>query len=274
MAVSEMYLPFLLFSSIVACGFFASSLVLMIWGYRFGERHLSLHGEKAFTGHGSTEGAVFALLGLILAFTISGALQRFDDRRQLSLKEGNSISTAYDRLDLLDGETRNTLKSKLREYLKTRIDLYREGIDFSFLETAEVASPEYLDRIEGLKAELWSGAVSTCRSSERSSICSMIVSSLSEMFDAARARNGANQRHPPPAIFLMLFMLGLGSSYLAGVSMAAARRRSWVHMVSFAAALAMALFVISDIEFPRLGLVRVNSFDQHLINLYEQMERD
>jgi hypothetical protein len=43
----------------------------------------------------TVEGAVFALIGLLLAFTISGALQRFDERRQLVIQEANAVSTAY-----------------------------------------------------------------------------------------------------------------------------------------------------------------------------------
>jgi fructose-1-phosphate kinase PfkB-like protein len=66
-------------------------------------------------------------------------------------------------------------------------------------------------------------------------------------------------------------VLGLGSSFLAGVAMAAGKRKSWVHMVIFAGALGLALSVITDIEFPRLGFVRVNQFDQQLFHLYEMM---
>ena len=64
---------------------------------------------------------------------------------------------------------------------------------------------------------------------------------------------------------------GLGASLLARFGMAATRSRSWVHMVIFAAALAIALFVVTDIEFPRLGVVRVGSFDHFLKAVYDQM---
>jgi hypothetical protein len=69
----------------------------------------------------------------------------------------------------------------------------------------------------------------------------------------------------------MLFGLGLGSSLLAGIGTAATRTRSWVHMVTFAAALALALFVVTNIEFPRLGLIRVDFFDHFLRSVHEHM---
>lgn len=97
-------------------------------------RYLDRRGEGALAGLGSVEAAIFALMGLILAFTISGALQRFDERRQLILKEVSAVSSAYDRIDLLDDEARAELKAKLKNYFEARIKLYRDGIGFSFTE--------------------------------------------------------------------------------------------------------------------------------------------
>ena len=54
--------------------------------------------------------------------------------------------------------------------------------------------------------------------------------------------------------------------------MAATKTRSWVHMMIFAAALAVALFVVTDLEYPRLGLIRVDSFDHFTKALYDQMQ--
>ena len=69
----------------------------------------------------------------------------------------------------------------------------------------------------------------------------------------------------------MLFGLGLGGSLLAGFGMAAAGARSWIHMVIFATALSIALYVVTDMEFPRLGLIRVDDFDHFLTDVYGQM---
>ena len=70
----------------------------------------------------------------------------------------------------------------------------------------------------------------------------------------------------------MLFGLGLGGSLLAGFGMAAAGARSWIHMVIFAAAMSITLYVVTDTEFPRLGLIRVDDFDHFLTDVYQQMQ--
>jgi hypothetical protein len=266
-----MYLAFLYFTSFVAIAFFAGSVVLMNLGHRQGTRHLERHGDKALTGLGGIEAAVFALMGLLLAFAISGALERFDDRRKLILTEGNAISAVYRRLDMLEAERKLALKSKVKDYFAARLDLYREGIEFSLWQGAEIESPAYTARIEKLRSEIWDGSIAACEATEVKLICAMILPPLNDMFAAARSRDGANRRHPPHAFYVTLFVLGLGSSFLAGVAMAASKRKSWVHMVIFAAAIALALAVITDIEFPRLGFVRVNQFDDQLVHLYQKM---
>ena len=76
-------------------------VVLLEVGRRIGSRRLAKEGEAAAKGFGAIEGAVFALLGLILAFSFSGALTRFDARRHLVVAEANNIGTAFLRIDLL-----------------------------------------------------------------------------------------------------------------------------------------------------------------------------
>jgi hypothetical protein len=70
----------------------------------------------------------------------------------------------------------------------------------------------------------------------------------------------------------MLFGLALASALLAGYGMAGAKARSWLHMLGFAAAMAVSVYVILDLEFPRLGLIRVDAFDQALVELRESMK--
>ena len=76
----------------------------------------------------------------------------------------------------------------------------------------------------------------------------------------------------PNAIFVMLVGLGLASSLLAGFGMGGSRVRSWLHVVGFSAAVAVALFVITDLEFPRLGFIRIDDFDRVLQEILASMK--
>ena len=261
-------MTFLVFAVGVTALFFISSLLLLNFGRWLGLRHMAKHGVETMTGLPTIEGAVFALIGLLLAFTISGALQRFDERRQLVVQEANAIATAYDRLALL-GADAGDLQAKLKDYTKARVTLYEMPHDFSLWERAEIWPPEQLAKIEGLERKLWDATVAACPSSNYRPPCALALTAINTAFEVARLRAGAAEKHPPQIVYTMLFGLGLGGSVLAGFGMAASR--SWVHMLMFAATLSVTLYAITDMEFPRLGLIQVVGFDHFLADVYDQM---
>ena len=82
----------------------------------------------------------------------------------------------------------------------------------------------------------------------------------------------AAQTHPPMVIFGLLFGLALIAALLAGYGMAGGKARSWIHMIGFAATMALAVNVIIDLEYPRLGLIRVDTFEQALVDLRASMK--
>src|SRR3981081_4424429 len=93
----------MLFDVAIAALFFVGSLIALRLGQHLGLRHRKRSGGEGIGGLATVEGAIFGLMGLLLAFTISGALQRFDDRRQLVIQEATAAPTAYDRVSLLRG---------------------------------------------------------------------------------------------------------------------------------------------------------------------------
>jgi hypothetical protein len=264
---------FALFALAIAAVFFASSLILLNYGRHLGLRYLQRQKETAnMAGLATVEGAVFGLIGLLLAFTISGALQRFDERRQLVVQEANAASTAHDRLGLFEGDVGRNLQTKLKDYVEARIDLYRKPHDFSLWRRSELFSPEQQEKTIDLKNKVWDAAVAACPQASFRPACSQALPALTSLFEVARLRLGASEKHPPQIVYVMLFGLGLGGSLLAGFGMAAATARSWVHMLIFAATLTVTLYAVTDMEYPRLGLIRIEDFDHFLVDAHEQMQ--
>ena len=264
---------FALFALAVAAAFFASSLILLNFGRHLGLRYLKQQRDAAnMAGLATVEGAVFALIGLLLAFTISGALQRFDERRQLVVQEANAASTAHDRLGLFEGDVGRNLQAKLKDYVEARIDLYRMPHDFSLWRRSELFSPEQQDKIVDLKNKLWNATAAVCPQASFRPACSQALPGLTSLFEVARSRLGASEKHPPQIVYVMLFGLGLGGSLLAGFGMAAATARSWIHMLIFAATLTVTLYTVTDMEYPRLGLIRIENFDHFLVDAHQQMQ--
>ena len=94
---------------------------------------------------------------------------------------------------------------------------------------------------------------------------------LNQMFDITTTRAAARKAHPPTIIFVMLFLLALGCALLAGYGMAGGKTRSWIHMLAFGAVIAVTVYVILDIEYPRRGLIRIDSADEVLLELRQRM---
>jgi hypothetical protein len=264
MSAEVIRMLFMFFSVGVALAMFIGSLALMEFGRRIGMKRLAEEGTSAMNGLSAVEGAVFALMGLLLAFTLSGALQRFDERRILIMQEANAISRAYDRVGMLEEPAKTELRGELKRYFTERLQLFRKPIGFSIAENTSIYDVEQLRKIGEVRTEVWEGAVNACGKMPTTAPCTLILPALNEAFEAAHNRAGANERHPPRIIYIMLFALGLGGSLLAGFGMGASKRRSIVHMATFAAALAVTLFIITDIEFPRQGLISVDYFDKFL----------
>jgi hypothetical protein len=117
--------------SLFALGLFLGMLMLLEVGRRIGVRRLAADPQGAEAGVGTVQGAVFALLGLLIAFTFSGAASRFDTRRQLIVEETNDIGTAYLRLDLLPVDAQPGLREKFRGYVDARLEIYRKLPDMT-----------------------------------------------------------------------------------------------------------------------------------------------
>ena len=237
-----------LLSLLLALGLFLSMLLFLEVGWRVGIRRRAKDAEGAAAGVGAVEGAIFALLGLLIAFTFSGASARFDTRRQLIVEETNDIGTAYLRFDLLSADVRPVLQERFRHYVDARLAVYRKLPDMA-------AAKEELAKATKLQGEIWSQAVAACREAPTPQATMLLLPALNAMIDITTTRTMAAQMHPPAIIFVMLFGLGLASALLAGYGMASATSRSWLHMLGFAAAMAVAVYVILDLEYPRLESV-------------------
>jgi len=124
-----------------------------------------------------------------------------------------------------------------------------------------------------LQAEIWTQAVAGSREPDaHPDAAKLLLPALNAMIDITTTRTLALQTHPPMVIFAMLFVLALASALLAGHGLAGGKRRNWLHMLGFAAIITVAVYGILDLEFPRLGLIRVEAFDQALVDLLESMK--
>jgi hypothetical protein len=180
------------------------------------------------------------------------------------VEETNSIGTAWLRLDLLSEEPRARAQELFRQYVDLRLDVYSNVTDQERTARAITAVGEQQTRI-------WQFLMEQVRGNPTQPLPVALLPPVNQMFDIATSRILATRQHPPLFIFVMLLMLVLVSAFFVGFSQSKVSRQSMVHMLGFALTTALALYLIIDLEYPRVGIIRVDSFDLALHELRESM---
>lgn len=247
-------------------GLLTGMLILMEAGRWIGLKRMGEDPDGARVGTGTVEGALLALLGLLIAFSFSGAAARFDQRRQQIVDEAGAIGSTYSMIDLLPPEAQAPMRESVRLYLDSRLEAYRAMPDLT-------AAKKSLERSKGLQNVMWGQAVDATRDPAYRQASLQISPAIGKMIDISTRRTAALYSHPPTIIFIMLAVLMLVCSLLAGYGMASRRSRNWLHTAAFAVLLSLTFYVIRDLEYPRLpGLVGMNNFDNVLVELRNSME--
>lgn len=251
--------------AVTACtSLFFGMLTLFAVGHRIGHRRLKKE-DTAPEVSGAIIGALFALLGLLLAFTFSGAYSRFDTRRQLIVQEANAIGTAYLRLDLLPSSAQAQLREIFREYAASRAVLYEKLSDPQTV-TNELA------RAGALQKEIWSQAVTASKGPEYQSARMLLLPALNEMIDIVTTRTVAIQTHTPLHIFFVMFVIALACAGLTGYRASVSEHPGHLYNILLALITASVLYLILDIEYPSRGLIRLDSVNQVLVELVKTMK--
>src|SRR6266550_1507792 len=141
-----------LVSPFIVVGLFVAILICLEIGRQIGR----WREESAGSAFGAMENAVFALMGLLIAFTFSGAASRLDARRRLITEETNAIGTAYLRIDLLPSARQEALRESFRQYLDARLEFYSKLGD-------PTAATAEMSRFTALQREIWSLAIKACQ---------------------------------------------------------------------------------------------------------------
>lgn len=210
--------------------------------------------------------AIFALLSLLIAFTFSGASNRYDGRRGLIVKEALSFGTAYMSVDLLNQADQPRIRELFKSYLDHRITLYRDMTDKAALEARFEAQA-------ALGNQLWQAAISAVKETDSSqrALALRILAPIASMFDAFDNQRLAMKFHPPLIIWQALLVLALIGALLSGYNMGVEQKRDWLLTIVFLVMMAGAVYVILNLEFPRIGSINLDDFEQELIALRKSL---
>ena len=198
--------------------------------------------------------AVLGLLALLIGFTFSIVLNRFEARRELVLQDANAIGTAYLRAQLLEEPHRARLSRLLVVYTDNRIELAK---------AAPGGTAVLLDRNDRLITDLWAATAAAVVTIRDPGLTNALLTSMNALIDLDTARKAARGVHLPAEVFaVLLSFLIVASGMLGYLSVG---RRGKVALSLMILLLALTLMLILDVDRPTGGGIREDQAPMELL---------
>jgi hypothetical protein len=205
------------------------------------------------------EGATLTLLGLIIGFSFSMAISRYDQRKDYEEAEANAIGTEYLRADLMPAADAARVHTLLREYLDQRILFYNTRNASRLLQVnADTAR---------LQANLWS-AVRGPTLAQPSMMSSLILSGMNDVLNSQGYTQAAWWNRIPRAAWALMAAIGICCNLLIGYGSRRIEARPILFVVT-PLVVSISFFLIADIDSPRGGVIRVAP--QNLVSLAQSL---
>jgi len=247
-------------NALIVLGLFLCMLLSMEIGFRSGRRKQAIATE-AITQANAVLASMLGLLALLLAFTFSAALQRYDDRSQAVVAEANAIGTTYLRARLLPGGMQDEVQALLRQYLDVRI---QEGR----VNTADTVKREkLLLQTNLMAAQLWVHAERAAKQDAGPVTSGLFIQSLNELIDAYGTRNATLERHVPEIVLFLMFVTIVMTTATLGYASGIAGHRVTLAAFALVVLIALVVYLIIDLDRPRRGLIHVNQ--ESMLNLQQ-----
>jgi len=202
--------------------------------------------------------ATLTLLGLIVGFSFSLAVSRYDTRKSLEEAEANAIGTEFLRADLLPEAAAASMREKLKGYLAQRI-LFYETQDESRLATVGSETAR-------LDADLWSLARSAA-AAQPTPITALAVAGFNDVLNAEGFTRAAWWNRIPPAAWSLMAVIAFGCNLLLGYG---AQRVNVAIFFIVPLTISISFFLIADIDSPRGGVIRV--LPHNLLHLAQSLD--
>jgi len=201
--------------------------------------------------------ATFTLLALIVGFTFSMAVNRYDQRKNLEEAEANAIGTEFIRVNLLPATAATSVQGLLRKYLDQRMSFYTAR-DEAQLEQVDAETTK-------LENELWS-EVQTAAGAQPTPLAALVVSGMNDVLNSQGYTQAAWWNRLPAEAWGMMAIVAVCGNLLLGYG---ARRSHALLFLAFSLTVSTAFFLIADIDSPRKGVIRIAP--QNLISLSQSL---
>ena len=203
--------------------------------------------------------ATLTLLALIIGFTFSMAVSRYDLRKNYEEAEANAIGTEFLRADLLPAEDGANTRRLLRGYVDQRIAFYRSGVVVPGSVKADMTKTQN---------ELWSSVVHGT-TGQPTPIAWLVLSGMNDVINAEGYTQAGWWNRIPLAAWALMGIMALVSNMLLGYR---ERRTNVLVLTVLPVIVSIAFFLISDIDSPNEGVIRVAPYDLSAVSISTRQE--
>ncbi len=239
-------------SILITVSLFVAIMLFNEFGYRIGRLVQKRTDAEVKSLTGSIQASILGLLALLLGFTFSMSMQRFDNRSLALVAEANAIGTTSLRVELLPESYRSTVHALLEEYVELRIAIGKVDL------TRSEERKAYRQQINKLQNDIWSLAVEAAREDPRPVTTGAFITALNEMIDSQGKRNALLQMHVPEVVLMLLFAVFIASGGMLGYSSGLGGTRIIIPTVMMSLLISMIVFIIIDLDRPKRGVIQVN----------------
>ncbi|WP_369857208.1 hypothetical protein [Candidatus Thalassolituus haligoni] len=239
-------------SALIATVLFVAIIIANEFGFIAGRFVQSRTNDEIKALTGSIQASILGLLALLLGFTFSMSMQRYDNRTMALIDESNSIGTAMLRAQLLPDEFKADADKVLRDYIALRVEVGQ--IDLTH---ADVRA-EYNRKIVAQQNLLWEITLAATEADPRPVTTGVFLKSLNDVIDAQGKRNALLQLHVPETILILLFFVFISSGGIMGYSAGLSGKRMVAPIVLVSLLITMIVFTIIDLDRPKRGLIQVD----------------
>jgi hypothetical protein len=192
-------------------------------------------------------GTTLTLLGLIIGFSFSMAISRYDQRKNYEEAEANAIGTEYLRADLLPADAAAKVHTLLGKYLDQRILFYLDrGSDLDEINT----------RTTQIQNDMWS-AIRPVAAAQPTAIVGLAVSGMNDVLNSQGYTQAAWWNRIPPAAWYLMFLIAICGNVLLGYYLHDLKIKGTLSLV-LPLILSISFLLIADIDSPRRGFVHVS----------------
>jgi hypothetical protein len=246
----------------IAALLLVSMVIVMEIGFRFGQRRKAVMAESVKSHINVIQSSILGILALLLGFTFSLSLQRYDTRSKVVVEEANAISTAYLRADLLPPALRSEARATLREYLDVRV---AASIRAPRGEDREARMEVLIAKAVALQTTLWAHARKAIEMNPNPATSGLFVQSINEVIDSFGTRDAELNRHVPELVLMLLHATFLMAAAIVGIACGVGGHRPSLTSYLMLVLIVVLVFIILDLDRPRRGLIAVSQ--KSLVNL-------